>query len=111
MARARRGSAEWKDNVARGRRYGVDVRRRTQTIRPMHVDRWIADGLVAPQLAPIVKARAAQVADIVADLGGETECSAAERAVLDGWFKSAVCADGLFQRFVMSGDPDALERM
>ena len=57
------------------------------------MDRWIRDGIVAPELVPIIEARADQAEQIVEDLGGPDEVTAMQRGIIDGYTKAMVAAD------------------
>ena len=80
--------------LSRARKLAKRAERREQErTRPAHVDRWLAAGVVATALRPIVKFRARQRAQMVEDLGGDL--TAMQLAALDGWFTAQVAADGL----------------
>ena len=48
---------------------------------------------------------------MIADLGGASEVSAMQRAILDGWVKAAVAADVEFARFVRDNAKGNRERL
>ena len=100
-----------RERISRGVKRAWERRRARESARPAHVDRWLRDGTVNDALVPILQARAVQVEDIVADLGGPSEVSAMERAVIDGWLKAVVAADVEFARLARGecdGTPERL---
>jgi hypothetical protein len=108
---SKRGSEEHRERIFRGVRRAWERRRTREGVRPVHVDRWLQDGAVAPALVPILKTRAAQIEDMIADLGGPAEVTAMQRALLDGWLKAAVAADVEFARLAQGngeGTPQPL---
>ena len=108
---SKRGSEEHRERISRGVRRAWERRRTREGVRPVHVDRWLRDGAVAPALVPILKTRAAQIEDMIADLGGPAEVTAMQRALLDGWLKAAVAADMEFARLAQGnadGTPQPL---
>jgi len=80
-------------------------------VRPVHVDRWTRGGVVNHALVPILQARAAQVEDIIADLGGPSEVTAMARAIIDAWFKAALAADVEFARLARGEADGTPERL
>ena len=92
---AKKGSDEHRERISRGVRRAWERRRTREGFRPVHVDRWLWDGAVDRALVPILQTRAAQVEDIIADLGGPSEVTAMQRALIDGWLKAAVADDAL----------------
>lgn len=102
---------ERRQRIARGVKRAWERRRARESVRPVHVDRWTKDGAVNHALVPILQARAAQVEDIIADLGGPSEVTAMQRAIIDAWFKAAVAADVEFARLARGeadGTPEKL---
>ncbi len=111
---AKHGSEEHRRRISRGVERSWVVRKAAQDAslgRPVHVDRWIKDGIVVPELVPIIEARAAQAEAIVQDLGGPDEVTAMQRGMIDGLVKALVAADVEFARMArgeIKGAPDRL---
>jgi len=108
---AKKGSEEHRERISRGVRRAWERRRTREGFRPVHVDRWLRDGAVDPALVPILQTRAAQVEDIIADLGGPTEVTAMQRGIIDGWLKAAVAADIEFARLTRGESEGTPERL
>ena len=104
---AEKGSAEWRARVSKGTKRGIARR----IARPAHVDEWLRGGRVAIQLVPFVKARSEQATQMVLDLGGPENVTAMERAVIEGWLRLMVAADGEFRRYIHDDDAGALDRL
>lgn len=105
--RAPFGSDEHKRRNSEGQLRRLDRERPA----PIHIVRWVHQGLVAEPLRRIVSERIAHLAEMVQDLGGEEHVTAMERAVLQGWLVAQVAADAEFGRYLRSDDPAALERV
>ncbi len=94
------------------RRIGRGVRRAWQTKReraggrPAHVDAWIQEGRVAPELVPILKERRQQAEAMVHELGGPEAVTARQKALVDAWMQAQVAADVQFARLAR-GDVDS----
>jgi hypothetical protein len=71
----------------------------------------VRDGTVKDALVPILQARAAQVEDIAADMGGPSAVTAMQRALIDGWLKGAVAADVEFARLARGETDGTPERL
>ncbi len=81
------------------RRIGLGVRRAWQKkreregARPAHMDTWLREGRVAPELRPILGVRAKQDERMVQNLGGVDVVTAMQKAHRDGWLHAKVAAD------------------
>ncbi len=122
MARARRGTPEWTARVGEGKRRAHEerarrealearLRREVEAVEPVHIRRWLADGVVADELRPVVETRAAWIVELAQDLGGASDLTAAQRGLLDFVFKLVVAADATFGRFLRTNEPSELERL
>ncbi len=79
--------------------------------RPAPVDRWIQEGVVAPERIPMIEARAEQAQQIVEALGGPDPVTAMPRGMLDGYVKARVAADVEFARLVRGETPGGSDRL
>ena len=72
-----------RERIGRGVRRAWQAKREREGARPAHVDTWILEGRVAPELAPIVKERGQQAEAMVHDLGGPQVVAAKQKALVD----------------------------
>ncbi len=108
-AAGRPHTPEVRERISRGLRRYHELRR--CRARPAHVDRWAREGAVAPELRPILEARAHQAEAMVQDLGGPDAVTALQRGVLDTWLQAQVTADVAFARFVRGEATEVPERL
>jgi len=104
-------TAEHNAKIGEGVRRTASRKRKLESLLPAHVTAWKRRGEVAPALRPVLEARLHHLAGIVEDLGGPSEITNLERAVLDGWLVATVTADALWSRYLREGDEAALDRV
>lgn len=77
------GSPEWRRRVSEGTKRALALRRERKFLRPRDYDRYRREGLVVPQLAPLVEIAEQEAAEIITALGGPDDLTPQRRVIVE----------------------------
>lgn len=114
---AKRGTPEWRRNVARKRRERAERDRPDAHVRSVDLARWEREGVVAESLLPIVRVAQHEQAELLLALGsgqggdGADPVTPQRRALVEDFTACGIALRGVLQLFLQTHDAELGSRI